>query len=91
MTKTSKILLITLALTGGLATSAFADQPGADWLPKEQLIQKLEAAGYADLREIEADDGHWEGEGTKNGVRMEFHADPRTGAILGEKQDKDDD
>lgn len=88
---TIKITVLALALSSGLAGAALADQPGADWLPKEQLIQKLEAAGYTDLREVEADDGHWEGEGTKNGVKMEFHADPKTGAILSEKEDKDDD
>lgn len=84
-------LALAFALTAGVAGSALADQPGADWLPKEQLIQKLEADGYSKVTGLEADDGHWEGEGIKNGTKMEFHADPRTGALLSEKVDNDDD
>jgi len=30
-------------------------------------------------------DGHWEGEGVKAGKKMQFHADPKTGAITSEK------
>lgn len=67
---------------------AQADQPGADWMPAEQVIQKLKAAGYTNISELEADDGHWEGEGMKNGQKMEFHADPKTGAIISEKRDR---
>ncbi|QND72691.1 PepSY domain-containing protein [Tardiphaga robiniae] len=36
---------------------------------------------------LEADDGLWEGEGIKNGRRMDFHADPKTGVIVSEKLD----
>lgn len=94
--KTPAILALALVLSAGLAGSAFAEKgpdgkPGADWMPKEQLLQKLEAAGYSNLKGLEADDGHWEGEGTKNGAKMEFRADPRTGELLSEKLDHDDD
>jgi len=44
--------------------------------------------GYTSIREIEADNGRWEGEGIKNGVRMDFHADAKTGTIISEKPDK---
>jgi hypothetical protein len=81
-------LLLALALSTGPAQLALADTPGADWMPADQVKQKLMAAGYTSITEFEADDGHWEGEGVKNGVKMQFHADPKTGAILSEKPDK---
>jgi hypothetical protein len=37
---------------------------------------------------LEADDGRWEGEGIKDGKKMEFHADPKTGVITFEKPDR---
>ena len=45
--------------------------------------------GYTSITELEADDGRWEGEGMKNGVKMEFHVDPKTGVITKETFDKD--
>lgn len=74
-------------ILAGTATAALADRPGADWMPAEQVILKLKAAGYSAIAKIEADDGRWEGEGMKAGQWMDFQADPRTGAILMEKPD----
>ena len=78
-----------LALMLAQTTIAFAkdDKPGADWMTKEQVMQKLAAAGYTDIRGLEADDGHWEGKGMKGGKLLEFHVDPRTGALTKEKPD----
>lgn len=78
------------ALAFALCTAgvALADTPGPDWIPADQVKQKLMATGYTSITEFEADDGHWEGEGMKNGVTMQFHADPKTGALLSEKPDK---
>jgi uncharacterized membrane protein YkoI len=72
----------------GPVTYAFADQPGPDWMPREQVMKKLMEAGYTEISELEADDGHWEGEGMKGGKRVEFHVDANSGAILVEKPDK---
>ena len=58
--------------------------PGADWLTPAQTKQALKSAGYSEITKLEADDGHWDGEGIKDGRRMRFDADPKTGAILGE-------
>jgi hypothetical protein len=80
-------LVLALALSAGAVGPSRADTPGADWMPADQVKQKLMAAGYTSITEFEADDGHWEGEGVKNGVKMQFHADPKTGAILSEKPD----
>ena len=79
--------LTLLVISGAmvLGTAAYADQPGADWMPADQVKQKLMTGGYSSITEFEADDGHWEGEGMKNGKKMQFHADPKTGALLSEK------
>lgn len=89
--KSAKPIPFVLALALGCAGPALAekDRPGPDWIPAEQVRQKLMEAGYTSVTELEADDGHWEGEGVRNGVKMEFHADPRTGAVTREKPDKD--
>lgn len=70
-----------MLLFGASAVPALADKPGADWITAEQAKAKLTAAGYTSVTKIEADDGHWEGKGVKNGQAHEFHVDPHTGAI----------
>jgi hypothetical protein len=87
VTGTSLVLALALGLSG--PAWAKKDKPGADWIPAEQVKRTLMDAGYSSITELEADDGHWEGEGLKNGVKMEFHVDPRTGTITKEKPDKD--
>jgi hypothetical protein len=66
---------------------ASADQPGPDWMPMEQVKAKVMQSGYTQVTKLEADDGQWEGEGIKNGQKMEFHADPKTGQITSEEPD----
>jgi len=78
-------------IAGGLLVAsgaAFAyDTPGADWMKREQVTQKLESMGYTNITGLEADDGHWEGKGVKNGKITEFHVDPHTGTITKEDID----
>lgn len=80
-----------LALAGVLgASSAWAaDQPGADWkVSKDQAEAALKGAGYTQITKIEADDGHWEGEGIKaDGKKYDFHVDPQTGKITKDELD----
>jgi hypothetical protein len=91
--KVSKVSgrLVVFALSTTLAVGSLglarADQPGSDWMPAQQVIETVLKSGYTQVTKIEADDGHWEGEGVKNGQKMEFHADPKTGAIIREKPD----
>ena len=66
---------------------ANADQPGPDWMPAQQVIDQVLKTGYTQVTKLEADDGRWEGEGIKNGQKMEFYADPKTGVIMSEKLD----
>jgi len=86
MTFTTKTALAA-ALSLGLAGPALADMPGADWISIEQATQKAKDAGYAQVTEIEADDGRWEAKGVKNGQTYEFHIDPKTGALSNEHLD----
>jgi len=83
-----KIAMMLVIGTFALSSAASADQPGPDWMPMEQVKAKAIESGYSQVTKLEADDGQWEGEGIKNGQKMEFHADPRTGAIVREKPDK---
>jgi predicted aspartyl protease len=78
---------VALLMAGSAVT--FAEQPGSDWMTREQVMKKLEAAGYTSITELEADDGHWEGEGVKNGMAMEFHVDPHSGALTKEEPEDD--
>lgn len=80
-------LALSFAILAGTSAAALADRPGTDWMPAEQVIRALKATGYTVIGSIEADDGRWEGEGLKNGQWMDFHADPRTGAVTFEKLD----
>ena len=66
------------AILASLAT-ANADQPGPDWMPAQQVIDKVLKSGYTQVTEL--------GEGIKNGQKMDFHADPKTGKITFEKLD----
>ncbi len=76
-----------VALSAGSLSLARADQPGPDWMPAQQVIEQVLKSGYTHVTELKADDGRWEGEGIKNGQKMDFHADPKTGVITFEKLD----
>ncbi|GAB6843503.1 putative membrane protein YkoI [Methylorubrum rhodinum] len=82
----AKLSLLALTLALGLSgtISAMSDQPGPDWMPIEQVKAKLLSSGYSSIIKIEVDDGHYDGEGIKNGQKMKFDLDPKTGEILGE-------
>ncbi|MBR0741767.1 PepSY domain-containing protein [Bradyrhizobium liaoningense] len=82
-----KLAMLMVAGFLALGSTARADQPGPDWMPMEQVKAKALESGYTQVTKLEADDGRWEGEGIKNGQKMEFHADPKTGVITREKPD----
>jgi Peptidase propeptide and YPEB domain len=83
--KPAAILILLSSLV--LASTARADVPGPDWMPMEQVKEKVMQAGYTQVYKLKADDNRWEGEGIKDGQKMEFHADPKTGQIILEKPD----
>lgn len=80
--------VLAVVLSAGSATFAYADLPGADWLPIQQVIEKALKSGFTLVSKIEADDGRWEGEGIKDGQKMKFHADPKTGEITSTRPDR---
>jgi hypothetical protein len=70
---------IFFALAAGSAAFAH-DQPGTDWISKEEAIAKVKSLGYDAVR-LEADDGRWEGEATKQGLFYDIKVDPHSGAL----------
>jgi hypothetical protein len=76
-----KMILLAVALIAGVSTIASADMPGKDWMTMEQVTQKLHDMGFTSVTELEADDGHWEGDAVKDGQTYEVHVDPRTGVL----------
>ena len=89
MSNASNRVLFVGVLGGVLAGLAWADQPGADWkVSKDQAEATLKGAGYTQITKIEADDGHWEGEGIKaDGKQYEFKVDPRDGKVVKDELD----
>jgi uncharacterized membrane protein YkoI len=71
----------------GRITLAPSDHPGPDWISIGEVLSILKKNGYSQVTEIEADDGHWEGDGIKNGNAYEFHVDPHTGKITKDERD----
>lgn len=75
----NKSLLITALALAGLATAANA-APAAG---PTDITGTLRAAGYADVRELEYDDGLWEAEVRRaNGLWGEVCIDPANGEIF---------
>ncbi|HMF50298.1 MAG TPA: PepSY domain-containing protein [Candidatus Saccharimonadales bacterium] len=78
-------IVFAVALSAGSPNLAMADRPGPDWMPAQQVIKQVLKSGYTAVRQLYIDDGQWEGEGIKDGQKMYFHADPKTGVITFEK------
>lgn len=65
-------------------------KPGKDWMTEAQVTEKLKAAGYSSVEGLEAYNGKWEGSGVKNGKPMVFDVDPKSGKVLFEGPDEED-
>lgn len=72
---------LTLAAGGAFAAD---DRPaGGDWLTIPQVYQKLEAAGYRDIDEIERERRGYEVHATdRDGRRVKLDVDGRSGAVI---------
>lgn len=79
---TSKAGLLAVFLICFGSGAALADAIGPDWMPIDQIAKKLQAAGYSMISEISADDGQWEGKGVRDGKRVKFYVDAKTGAVI---------
>lgn len=61
---------------------------GAGYLSAAEVIARLAALGYTQIRPIRIDDGTWEvAARNSRGQRVEVYVDARTGAILHEERD----
>ncbi|MEW6272045.1 MAG: PepSY domain-containing protein [Thermodesulfobacteriota bacterium] len=55
----------------------------ATTLSPDEIVRKVEAAGYRDVRDVEYDDGRWEAEAIdKSGKRVDLRIDPASGAVV---------
>ncbi len=92
-------LIAALALATGIAGAgvslapafaqngpATATQSQSAWMSIEQVVSKVQAAGYRDIEEIERDDNRYEVKATDaEGRRVELKLDPVSGEILNTK------
>lgn len=88
MTRTMR--LIALAGTvAALATSpAVVVAQGTGKLSPADVVEKVKAAGYTNVHDVEYDDGRWEVEATSPaGEAVDLKIDPDTGKIVHEEKD----
>ncbi len=89
-----KLLMLSAALAPmALALPALAsdpecpDVPRDQWMSEDALRAKLQGMGY-EVREIDREDNCYEVEGRDaNGMKVEAHVDPVSGAILPDEDD----
>lgn len=77
-----KSIIFGAALFALSAGAAVADQPGPGWLSMDAVIKILNNEGYSVVTELEADDGHWEADASKDGKVYEVHIEPKTGTLI---------
>jgi hypothetical protein len=75
-------VIIGAALVALSASVAVADQPGSDWLSADAVIKILNNEGYSIVTELEADDGYWEADASKDGKVYQIHIEPKTGKLI---------
>ncbi len=84
----SMLLGASLAVGGFMLAPSFADDKRTattderQWLPIQNVIDKLEAAGYRDIEKIEREHGSYKVRATnRNGERSKLYVSPQTGEI----------
>jgi len=83
-----RVDLIVHAWTGEVVHERVEGAPVAGALTAAQIIERLTAAGYRNIRDLEFDDGVWEADAINPaGVRVELWIDPVTGEVLREERD----
>lgn len=81
------ILTATVSSALGISQVFAAERPPEDSKPLVEIIQMLEAQGYAPITEISMDDGFWEVEAYKNNEERELKVNPSTGEIISDRKD----
>lgn len=66
------IALAAAAILAGFGL-ARAETRGGDWSSRERVAKTLQDKRYTDIREIEADDGQWNGDAAIGGRAVEVH------------------
>jgi hypothetical protein len=79
----NKTLKIAIAAVFATVTGAALAQAPAGQMSGADVMQRVEQAGYTDIRDVEFDDGFWEVEATSaDGSKVELYVDPRSGEVL---------
>lgn len=77
---------VTLAQDQSPPSTAAAPVSAIQWLTIKQVYDKLEAAGYKEITEIERDHGRYEVKATHaDGQRLKLYVDPQTGSVIDSK------
>lgn len=91
----SLILTGALATASGLPATALAGEsrlvPAGDrpWLTIPQVHERLQAAGYRNIEQIERENGSYEVRATdSNGSRSKLYVNPQTGELLVQRAGK---
>ena len=58
--------------------------------PLSEIVRLLEANGYSFIEEISLEDGLWEAETWKDGVKQQITVDPVSGKIILDKSESSD-
>ncbi|HRI92230.1 MAG TPA: PepSY domain-containing protein [Accumulibacter sp.] len=90
------IIGVVLGAASAFITPAFSDDkrpPAAastadrQWLSIPQIVDKLEAAGYCNIEEIEREHGNYEVRATRrDGTRSKLYVHPQTGEVMDSRQ-----
>ena len=68
----------------------FADDSVAT-VGKDEIIAKVQAAGYTNVHDVEVEDGVWKAEANDaQGKDVEVRLDPKDGSIIGSQKDRVD-
>ncbi|MDR9467999.1 PepSY domain-containing protein [Marinospirillum sp.] len=90
----NKFLVLSLSLlllSGAALADDDCDDPVANWQPRENLREKLEAEGWT-VRRIKVDDGCYEVKGRdSNGVKAEAEFAPASLKMMKWEREEDDD
>ena len=77
-----------LAIAMPLAANAQTGAAASGTLSPADVINKVQAAGYTNIHDVEFDDGRWELEATSPaGTDVDLEVDAATGKILHEEKD----
>lgn len=74
-----------------VATPQVTSQAQGNWLNIRQVYDKLEAAGYTDIREIDRERGGYEAKvRDSEGRKVKLYIDPRSGEVINRRMRDDD-